>query len=69
MLAEEVLHVWNDLYKGFTPPSIDVFLETYFIMNDIKETLDSDIVKLYSPDWNDTLVTVEQLSQLCPQVR
>ncbi|XP_067946188.1 neprilysin-1-like [Watersipora subatra] len=66
-LAPEVLSVWNDLYKGETPPPLDAFLETYYIMNDVKETVDSSASST-PKNWNDTLATVEELQLLCPQI-
>lgn len=68
MLAEEYIKPWNDLYLDSAPPDPMVFLETYALMDDIKQTLDYDKVKLYSADWNDTLHTVEELSILVPSV-
>lgn len=39
-------------------------------MNDIKTTLDEDLVKAaYSVQWNDSLVTLEELTSTVPAVR
>lgn len=66
--ATEIVEIWNDLYEGETPPDSSVFLATYFVMSDIKDTLENDLVKYYSAPWNDTLLTIEELEALCPLV-
>ena len=66
MAVNDLYKIWEDLYDD--PPSAQVFAQTVLIMNDIKETLDNPLVKEYSPDWNDTIVTIDELQLLCPEV-
>lgn len=70
MLAEEYLKVWNDLYIGAQTPSPGpkAFLDVYYLMNDLKETLADDRIKFYRSEWNETVVSVEELQAIVPAV-
>lgn len=60
---------WNDMYSNDTAPPASTFLQTYYIMDNIKSTLDDDLVKTgYAVQWNDSLFTIDELSDIVPSV-
>lgn len=66
-MGDELLSIWNDLYVNDSPPDIDVFLDMFLLLSDVKDIL--DISESYSPAWNDTLMTIDELQALSPSVR
>jgi len=67
-MADGYYKVWNDLYENDTPPGLAVFLESYNILNDLKEAKEHDLVKSYFEPWNQSVSTVDDLNQICPSV-
>ncbi|KAF6037920.1 ECE2 [Bugula neritina] len=65
-MGDELLSIWNNLYVNDSPPDIDVFLDMFLLLSDVKDIL--DISESYSPAWNDTLMTIDELQALSPSI-